>query len=120
MPARKEPELKVSLKTTLQKFGGFLKVIAFILGALGLGAGGNAISRTAFPTDYEKDMMARDSIIGLLQDEVSTHDKSIDKLSYRVDVIDQNNVEIKAKLVSIETDIKTLLFYAGESKGRGR
>lgn len=120
MPARQEPELKVSLKTTLAKFGGFLKIFAFVFGALGLGAGGNALSRTAFPTEYEEDMRARDSIIVVLQNEVATHDKSIDKLSYRVDVIDQNNVEIKTKLTGIETDIKTLLYMAGESKGRNR
>lgn len=114
----KEPEVQV--KTSMKNAGALIKVALSALGALGLGAGGNALSRTAFPPQYEEDIRARDSIIGLLQNEVSVHDKSIDKLNYRVDVIDQNNAEIKIKLTGIETDIKTLLFYAGESKGRNK
>ena len=120
MTKKDQPELTVNLKTTLQKFGGFLKVLAFVLGALGVGIGGPVVSRTIFPTEYEADMRTRDSIIGVLQEEVASHDKSIDKLGYRVDVIDQNNVEIKTKLTGIETDIKTLLYMAGESKGRSK
>ena len=120
MTKEKQPELTVNLRTTLKRFSGFLKVLAIILTTLGVGIGGPVVGDKIFPPEYDKDLRARDSIIDVLQAEVATHDKYIDKLNYRVDVIDQNNVEIKAKLVGIETDIKTLLYYAGEAQGRNK
>lgn len=120
MTKKEQPELTVNLRTTLKRFSGFLKVMAIILTTLGVGIGGPVVCDKIFPPEYDKDLRARDSLINLLQEEVATHDKYIDKLNYRVDVIDQNNLEVKTKLISIETDIKTLLYYAGESKGRNR
>lgn len=102
MTKKDSPELTVNLKTTLQKFGGFLKVLAFVLGALGVGIGGPAVSRTIFPTEYEEDLRVRDSIINVLQEEVATHDKSIDKLNYRMDTNDENLLAIRASLTRIE------------------
>ena len=103
---KKEPELQI--KTSLNKFAGFLKALALtgllLSGSVGAGYFGSK-------QNVSNDFKSQDSIIHVIQTKQAEHE-------IRLNTIDQTNLEIKASLVDIQKDIKTLLYISGKQEGR--
>lgn len=107
----KKPELTVNLQTTLQKFGGFVKILAFIAGMGGVGAGSTYLSdKYINDTEINRDR-TRDSLITVLQNKADNHES-------RINSIEATNVEIKSDLTIIRSDLKTILYQVGKLDGR--
>ena len=104
---RKEPELQI--KTTLAKFAGFLKALAFIGILIGGTTGATYITNDKIDSDIVAENRTRDSIINVLQ-------KDIEKHELRIGNVENTNIEVKASLVEIQRDIKTLLYISGKNE----
>ena len=103
---KKEPELQI--KTSLNKFAGFLKALALIglmlSGSVGAGYLGSK-------QNVSNDFKYQDSVIHVIQTKQAEHE-------IRLKSLDQTSVEIKASLIDIQKDIKTLLYISGKYEGR--
>lgn len=102
---KKEPELQI--KTSLAKFAGFLKALALVGVMLFGSAGAGYIGSTQHDNSYN----TQDSLIHVIQTKQAEHE-------IRLKLLDQTNVEIKASLIDIQKDIKTLLYISGKQEGR--
>lgn len=100
---QKEPELQI--KTTLAKFAGFLKALALI--AILIGA--TYLTNDKIDTDLIAENRARDSILNVLQNDIEKH-------NIRISNVENTNIEVKASLVEIQRDIKTLLYISGKNE----
>lgn len=105
----KEPELQI--KTTLSKFAGFLKALALIATIAGTGAGSTYLTSSSLSEVEVSANHRRDSLIGVLQSDMRTH-------NLRISTVENTSQEIKTQLVDIQKDIKTLLFISGKNEGR--
>ena len=107
MTTRKEPELQI--KTTLSKFAGFLKALALIFSMIA----GTSVATYLTNDNIDADIMAenrtRDSIINVLQNDIEKH-------NMRITNVENTNIEVKASLVDIQRDIKTLLYMSGKNE----
>lgn len=103
---KKDPELQI--KTSLARFAGFLKALALtgllLSGSVGAGYFGSK-------QNVSNDFKYQDSVIHVIQTKQAEHE-------IRLNTIDQTNLEIKASLVDIQKDIKTLLYISGKYEGR--
>ena len=104
---RKEPELQI--KTTLAKFAGFLKALALIGILIGGTTGATYLTNDKIDADFTAENRARDSIINVLQKDIEKHD-------IRIGNVENTNIEVKASLVEIQRDIKTLLYISGKNE----
>lgn len=104
---RKEPELQI--KTTLAKFAGFLKALALIVILLGGTTGATYLTNDKIDADIAAENRARDSLIVVLRND-------IDKHNIRISNVENTNIEVKASLVEIQRDIKTLLYISGKNE----
>lgn len=107
MPTRKEPELQI--KTTLAKFAGFLRALALIGILVGGTSGATYLTNDHIDTELIAENKSRDSLINALQHEVEMH-------NIRITTVENTNVEVKASLVDIQRDIKTLLYISGKNE----
>lgn len=103
---RKEPELQI--KTTLAKFAGFLKALALIGILIGGTTGATYLTNDKIDTDLIAENRARDSIINALQIDIEKH-------NIRISNVENTNIEVKASLLEIQRDIKTLLYISGKN-----
>ena len=104
---RKEPELQI--KTTLSKFAGFLKALALIGILIGGTTGATYLTNDKIDADFTAENRARDSIINVLQNDIEKH-------NIRISNVENTNIEVKASLVEIRRDIKTLLYLSGKNE----
>ena len=104
---RKEPELQI--KTTLAKFAGFLKALALIAILIGGTSGATYLTNDKIDTDIMAENRTRDSIINVLQNDIEKH-------NMRITNVENTNIEVKASLVDIQRDIKTLLYMSGKNE----
>lgn len=104
---KKEPELQI--KTTLAKFAGFLKALALIGILIGGTTGATYLTNDKIDSDIVAENRTRDSIINALQ-------KDIEKHELRIGNVENTNIEVKASLVEIQRDIKTLLYISGKNE----
>lgn len=104
---RKEPELQI--KTTLAKFAGFLKALALIAILIGGTSSATYLTNNKIDSDFIAENRARDSIINVLQNDVEKH-------NIRISNVENTNIEVKASLVEIQRDIKTLLYLSGKNE----
>ena len=107
MPAKQEPELK--LNTSLKNLGGFLKVLAYILGALGLGAAGSVLSSST-------DAAAKEDRIYALEQSCQRYDVRIATAETRLQAYEQNLIEVRKDLAEIRNTSTQILFLL--QKGR--
>ena len=107
MTARKEPELQI--KTTLAKFAGFLKALALIGILIGGTTGATYLTNDKIDADIMAENRTRDSIINVIQNDIEKH-------NMRITNVENTNVEVKASLVDIQRDIKTLLYMSGKNE----
>lgn len=105
---KKESELQI--KTSLKNFSGFLKALALIGLMLGGSTGVSYFTRDKLSDDSIKAYHTQDSIIKLLQADMRVHD-------LRLSQVEATNTEVKATLVDIQKDIKTLLYISGKNEG---
>ncbi len=110
MATKPELQINTSLNTTLKKFGGFLKILALIGVIGGATVGTNYLTTSAADINDVVDNRRRDSLINVIQNDVKQHD-------LRLNVVENTNIEVKASLVDIQKDIKTLLYISGKNEG---
>ena len=104
---RKEPELQI--KTTLAKFAGFLKALALIAILIAGTSSATYLTNDKIGSDLIEENRARDSIINALQNDIEKH-------NIRISNVENTNIEVKASLVEIQRDIKTLLYISGKNE----
>ena len=101
---------RVTNKTTLSKFAGFLKALALIGILIGGTTGATYITNDKIDSDIMAENRTRDSIINVLQSNIEKHE-------LRIDNVEKTNVEVKTSLIDIQKDIKTLLYISGKNDG---
>lgn len=89
MPAKQEPELKVS--TSLKNLGGFMKVLAYILGSLGVGAAGSVITAS--------------SSANATGDKIAALEASCQRYEVRLSTQETETNNLKASYVDIKKDL---------------
>lgn len=104
----RKPELQIN--TTLDKFSKFLKALALIGILIGGTAGTSYITHDKIDSNLMAENRTRDSLITSLQADVEKHE-------LRIQNVENTNVEIKASLIDIQKDIKTLLYISGKNEG---
>lgn len=90
MPTKKGPEIQIN--TTMNKFGGFIKILALLVA----GAGGVAGYNQLTPTPNEACAME-------IEKKMAEYNSRLVKVETRMDNTDLNILEIKASLIRIET-----------------
>ena len=70
---------------------------------------GDVNSRIDELADFTAENRARDSIINVLQNDIEKH-------NIRISNVENTNIEVKASLVEIQRDIKTLLYLSGKNE----
>ena len=103
----RKPELQIN--TTLAKFSKFLRALAFIGILIGGTAGTSYITHDKIDSNLMAENRTRDSIINVLQNDIEKH-------NMRITNVENTNVEVKASLVDIQRDIKTLLYMSGKNE----
>lgn len=94
-----QPELTVNLKTTLQKFGGFFRVVllscTLVAGGVGGKYGYDKLSESS--NQYESACSIE------IERRMAEYNSRLTKVETRMDNTDLNIIEIKASLIRIET-----------------
>lgn len=109
MPARAEPELKVS--TSLKNLGGFLKIGVTALGALGLGAAGSVITSSSSAEAMQEKLR-------LLEEASQRYDVRISTAETRVIGLENSYVDIKKDLAEIRGTSTQILFELKKDRDR--
>lgn len=94
MPVKQEPEVKVA--TSLKNLGGFLKVLAYALGSLGIGAAGSVLTASS-------DASAMEEKIKALEESSQRYEVRISTSETRLGSIESNYADIKKDLADIRT-----------------
>lgn len=88
MPA-KEPELKLS--TSLKNLGGFIKILACVLGSLGAGAASSVLTAS--------------SSADATEDKIAALEASCQKMDVRMATVETETNNLKASYVDIKKDL---------------
>lgn len=109
MPAKQEPEVKVS--TSLKNLGGFVKVLAYALGSLGIGAAGSVLTASSNATAMEEKIKA-------LEESSQSYNVRISTTETRVGSIESNYADIKKDLADIRSTNTQILLVLQKDKDR--
>lgn len=103
----------------IKSSSGFFKIIVLLLTSIVAGGTGSQIASKVIPSDNQTLVIHDyDKRFEALETVVNDHSASLASHSTDINNLKETNVEIKASLVDIQTDIKKLLFYAGENHKR--
>ena len=101
MPAKQEPELK--LNTSLKNLGGFLKVLAYILGSMGVGAASSVLTASSSAN-------ATGEKIAALEESCQRYEVLLSTQETETSNLKNNFVEIRKDLAEIRATNTQILF----------
>lgn len=107
MPAKQEPELK--LNTSLKNLGGFLKVLAYILGSLGVGAASSVLTASSSANATEDKIAALEASCQRYEVRLSTQETETNNLK-------ASYADIKKDLAEIRGTSTQILFELQKDK----
>lgn len=104
MPAKQEPEVKVS--TSLKNLGGFLKVLAYILGSMGVGAASSVLTASSSANATGEKIAALEESCQRYEVRLSTQETETNNLKASYADIKKDLAEIRGTSTQILFELK--------------